>query len=80
MPFTAYLGILKNSISTGQIIEQHVDDWGFDCYLIAGERFNGDIVHIACKIVEEILQINTVYYPHAHLWDKDRVRKKRRKR
>lgn len=68
---------VKDVIAIGEIIETHVDDWGFDCYLIAGERFNGDVIHVACKVVEENLQINTVYYPHPHLWEKDRKRKKR---
>ena len=68
---------VKDAVNGGQIIEAHVDDWGFDCYLIAGERFNGDVIHIACKIVDDMLQINTAYYPHAHLWEKDRKRKKR---
>lgn len=68
---------IQDAISVGQIIETHTDDWGFDCYLLAGERFNGDVIHVACKIVEDILQINTVYYPHPHLWEKDRKRKKR---
>lgn len=27
--------------------------------------------------VEDVLQINTVYYPHPHLWENDRKRKKR---
>ena len=68
---------IKDAIRIGQIIETHIDDWGFDCYLIAGERYNGDVIHVACKIVEGMLQINTVYHPHSHLWEKDRKRKKR---
>ncbi len=68
---------VKDAIFAGQVIEEHIDDWGFHCYLVAGERFNGDVIHVACKIVEDILQINTVYYPHPHLWEKDRKRKKR---
>lgn len=68
---------IKEAIAIGKIIEEHVDDWGFDCYLIAGQRFNGDVIHVACKIVEGVLQINTVYHPHPHLWEKDSKRKKR---
>jgi hypothetical protein len=68
---------VKDAVKVGQIIETHVDDWEFDCYLIAGERFNGDTIHVACKIVEDVLQINAVYFPHSHLWEKDRRRKKR---
>lgn len=68
---------VKDAVNLGQIIETHVDDWGFDCYLIAGERFNGDTIHVACKIVDDMLQINTAYYPHAHLWEKNRKRKRR---
>ena len=45
------------------MIETHIDDWGFVCYLVAGERFNGDVIHIACKIVDDVVQINTVYFP-----------------
>lgn len=68
---------VKDAVSNGKVIETHVDDWGFDCFLVAGERFNGDVIHVACKIVEDVLQINTVYYPHSHLWENDRKRKKR---
>jgi len=51
-------------------------DWGFVCYLIAGERFNGDVIHVACKIVDDVVQINTVYFPYVHLWEDDRVRRR----
>ena len=67
---------IEDAVNQGQIIETHIDDWGFECYLIAGERFNGDMVHIACKIVDGIVQINTVYFPHAHLWQDDQIRKR----
>lgn len=70
---------IEDAIAIGQVIEKHIDDWGFDCYLIAGERFNGDVIHVACKIVDEYVQINTAYYPHAHLWLKDLIRRGRKK-
>lgn len=71
---------IEDVIAIGEIIETHVDDWDFDCYLIAGERFNGDIIHVACKIVDDTLQINTAYFPHSHLWIKDRIRRVRKRR
>ena len=68
---------VEEAIANGQIVEKHLDEEGFNCFLIAGERFNGDVVHVASKIVDDILQINTVYYPHTHLWERDSKRKKR---
>ena len=67
---------IEDAIASGQVIETHIDDWDFVCYLIAGERFNGDVIHIACKIVDDVVQVNTVYFPHAHLWKDDRIRKR----
>lgn len=68
---------IEEAIVNGQIIETHIDEEGFNCFLIAGERFNGDVVHIASKVVDNILQINTAYYPHTHLWEYDKKRKRR---
>jgi len=67
---------IEDAIINGQVIETHLDDWGFVCYLIAGERFNGDVIHVACKIVDDVVQINTVYFPYVHLWEDDRVRRR----
>ncbi len=64
-------------IANGRIIETYIDDFGYECYLIYGERFNGDEVHVAGKIVDDVFQINTVYFPHEHLWEVDRIRKRR---
>lgn len=71
------LNDVEETIANGQIVETHVDEEGFNCFLIAGERFNGDVAHIASKVVDDVLQINTVYYPHTHLWDYDKKRKRR---
>ena len=54
--------------------------WQVDCYLIAGERFKGDVIYVACKMVDDVLQINTAYLPHPHLWIKDRIRRVRKRR
>ena len=58
-------------ITEGRVIETTVDEFGFDCYLILGQRFNGDEIHVAGKIVKDVFQVNTVYYPHEHLWTDD---------
>gem|GEM_PF-6245609 len=67
---------IEDVFRVGKIIEKHIDDFGYECYLIYGERFNGDHIHIGCKIVEDYLQINTVYFPYEELWEDDWQRRK----
>ncbi|MBI3923259.1 MAG: DUF4258 domain-containing protein [Armatimonadetes bacterium] len=33
----------------GSVIETTTDDRGFACWLVLGQRFNGDALHVACK-------------------------------
>lgn len=69
---------IEDVFKVGKIIEKHIDDFGYECYLIYGERFNGDPIHIGCKMVEDYLQINTVYFPYEEFWEDNWQRRKKR--
>lgn len=64
--------------SNGEIIETTIDESGIENHLVLGERFNGDQIHVACKLVGDILQINTLYFPDAEFWKADGRTRKRR--
>lgn len=55
----------------GDVIETTTDDRDFTCWLVLGQRFNGDDVHVACKGVGIMLQVNTVYFPDEEFWQAD---------
>jgi len=40
---------IEDVFKVGKIIDRHIDDFGYECYLIYGERFNGDPIHSAAK-------------------------------
>ncbi|PIU95193.1 MAG: hypothetical protein COZ06_09315 [Armatimonadetes bacterium CG_4_10_14_3_um_filter_66_18] len=58
-------------LTGGGIIETTTDEHGFTCWLISGQRFNGDDVHVAAKRVGNVLQVNTVYFPDEQFWESD---------
>lgn len=65
---------IKEAIFNGEIIEEKHPH-----YLICGERFNGDPIHIAL-IFKKTLKIITVYYPDEGKWIKNKIRRRRKKR
>lgn len=69
---------IEKILISGEIIERHLDDFEYECYLICGKRFNGDSIHISCKMVDEYLQINTVYFPYDEFWEADGKRRRKR--
>jgi hypothetical protein len=60
---------LEDTFASGEIIETREDEFGYECHLVLGERFNGDQIHIACKVVSGMVQVNTVYFPDPEFWE-----------
>jgi hypothetical protein len=62
---------VTDALTDGRIIETNTDEHGFTCWLILGQRFNGDELHVAGKHVGDMLQVNTVYFPDEEFWEND---------
>ena len=55
---------IKETLMSGQIIEQYPDDFPFPSCLI-----NGNNIHIVCSIGDERLFIITAYRPSEEKWE-----------
>jgi len=62
---------IKNTIKTGQIIEQYPDDYPFPSCLI-----NGNNLHIVLSIGNDQLYIITAYRPSNEKWEANGSKRK----
>ena len=61
---------IRNTIETGEIIEQYEDDYPFPSCLILGKSA-GKVIHIVASIDEKLIYIITAYIPSSEKWDND---------
>ena len=70
---------IKNSIMTGEIIEQYPDDFPFPSCLIFGYAINNKILHIVASDEGTLSRIITAYFPDNEKFEDDYKTRKENK-
>lgn len=70
---------IKNSIMTGEIIEQYPDDFPFPSCLVFGYTFDKRVLHIVISDEGTASRIITAYYPSKDKFEDDYKTRKENK-
>ena len=62
---------IKNSIFTGEIIEEYLDDYPYPSCLIFGYSVNNKILHTVVGMGDMCIYIITAYYPDTIKFEDD---------
>ena len=62
---------VKNSIETGEIIEEYPDDYPYPSCLILGMASNRRKIHVVVGSDDDYIYIITAYYPDALIFGED---------
>ncbi len=62
---------IRNTVNSGEIIEQYLDDYPFSSCLIIGKSVDGKWIHVVMSDEDGMSRIITAYYPDPDKWSKD---------
>ena len=62
---------IRNTINSGEIIEQYPDDYPYPSCLVLGENLRGEKIHAVLSDEGTASRIITAYFPDVEKWSAD---------